>query len=139
MHLVSLSQPHDAASVLELSRSLEFEHEVRRDVTLQVMRWFGEVDDADERWKVDTEKVVRQIGLGILHQHKVRIRRKAAFVFPLSLLPFFQNDPIPEDEFTTKWNTAVGDTFVSHTSLKLLTVSIPFLSWASEPPIIHTN
>src|SRR5260370_31077742 len=76
MPLVSLSQPHDAASVLELSRSLEFEHEVRRDVTLQVMRWFGEVDDADERWKVDTEKVVRQIGLGILHQHKVRIRRK---------------------------------------------------------------
>ena len=27
----------------------------------------------------------------------------------------------------TKWNTAVGDTFVSHTSLKLLTVSILFV------------
>jgi sister chromatid cohesion protein DCC1 len=79
MHLVSLAQPHDAASVLELSRSLEFEHEVRRDVTLQVMRWFGDVDDADERWKMDIEKVVRQIGLGILHQHKVRIRRKQHF------------------------------------------------------------
>jgi sister chromatid cohesion protein DCC1 len=40
MYLVSLSQPHNAASVLELSRSLEFEHEevqVRREVTLQVM------------------------------------------------------------------------------------------------------
>jgi len=75
MHLVSLSQPHDVASVLELSRSLEFEHEVRREVTLQVMRWFGQVDDADERWKMDVEKVVRQVGLGILRQYKVRIER----------------------------------------------------------------
>jgi hypothetical protein len=71
MYLVSLSQPHNAASVLELSRSLEFEHEVRREVTLQVMRWFGQVDDADERWKMDVEKVVRQVGLGILRQYKV--------------------------------------------------------------------
>ena len=71
MYLVSLPQPHDAASVLELSRSLEFEHEVRREVTLQVMRWFGQVDDADECWKMDVEKVVRQIGLGILRQYKV--------------------------------------------------------------------
>lgn len=29
-YLVSLSQPHNSASVLELSRSLEFEYEVRR-------------------------------------------------------------------------------------------------------------
>jgi hypothetical protein len=29
----------------------------------------------------------------------------------------------------TKWNTAVGDTFISNTSLKLLTVSIPFPSF----------
>ncbi len=32
----------------------------------------------------------------------------------------------------TKWNTAVGDTFVSHTSLRLLTVSIPFFSFGLE-------
>ncbi|KAI0000385.1 sister chromatid cohesion protein Dcc1 [Russula vinacea] len=101
MHLVSLSQPHDAASILELSQSLQYEHEVRREVTLQVMRWFGQVDGADERWEMDIEKVVRQVGLGILRQHKT--------------------DSISEDAFMTKWNTAVGDTFVSHTSLKLLT------------------
>ena len=71
MYLVSLPQPYNAASVLELSRSLEFEHEVRREVTLQVMRWFGRVDDADELWKMDVEKVVRQVGLSILRQHKV--------------------------------------------------------------------
>lgn len=75
MYLVSLPQPHDAASVLELSRSLEFEHEVRREVTLQVMRWFGQVDDTDEQWEMDVDRVVRQIGLGILRQHKVGFDR----------------------------------------------------------------
>ena len=79
MYLVSLSQPHNAASVLELSRSLVFEHEVRREVTLQVMRWFGQVDVTDEWWKMDVEKVVRQVGLGILRQYKVGFER---FVFP---------------------------------------------------------
>ena len=71
MYLVSLSQPHNAASVLELSRSLEFEHEVRHEVTLQVMHRFGQVDDADEWWetRMDVEKVVRQVGLGILRQY----------------------------------------------------------------------
>ncbi|KAI0302768.1 hypothetical protein BC826DRAFT_1089810 [Russula brevipes] len=101
MHIVSLSQPHDAAHVLDLSRSLEYEHGVRREVTLQVMRWFGEVDAAGEVWKMDVEKVVRQVGLGILRR--------------------ICSDPISEDEFMEKWNTAVGDTFASHTSLKLLT------------------
>jgi Sister chromatid cohesion protein Dcc1 len=70
MYPVSLSQPHNAASVLKLSRSLESEYEVRQEVTLQVMRWFGQVDDVDERWKMDFEKVVRQVGLGILRQYR---------------------------------------------------------------------
>jgi sister chromatid cohesion protein DCC1 len=81
MYLVSLNLPHDAAPVLELSRSLEFEHEVRREVTLQVMRWFGQIDDADERWEVDVEKVVRQVGLGVLRQYKVK-----SVCFPPSFL-----------------------------------------------------
>lgn len=139
MHLVSLSQPHDAASVLELSQSLQYEHEVRREVTLQVMRWFGQVDGADERWEMDVEKVVRQVGLGILRQHKVRCKR---FPLSFSLIPkvfsyFLQTDSISKDAFMTKWNTAVGDTFVSHTSLKLLTVSIPFFFLGSECPIFY--
>jgi sister chromatid cohesion protein DCC1 len=49
-------------------------------VTLQVMRWFGQVDDADERWKMDVEKVVRQVGLGILRQYKVRFGERFFFV-----------------------------------------------------------
>ncbi|KAI0305572.1 sister chromatid cohesion protein Dcc1 [Multifurca ochricompacta] len=88
MHLVSLSQTHDAASV-------------NREVTLQVMRWFGEVDAANESWKVDVERTVRQVGLGVLRQHR--------------------KEPIAEEEFMAKWNTAVGDTFASSTSLRLLT------------------
>lgn len=111
MHLVSLSQPHDAASVRELSQSLEYEHEVKREVTLQVMRWFGAVDAENESWNVDVGRVVRQIGLGVLRQHK--------------------NDPVPEDEFMAKWNTAVGDTFASSTSLRLLTGN--YLCASSSP------
>ena len=60
IHLVSSPQPHhNAASVPELSQSLEFENKVRREVALQAMLWFGQVNDADDRRKVDVEKVVR--------------------------------------------------------------------------------
>ena len=41
-------------------------------MTLQAMRWFGQVDDADDQWKMDVEKVVRQVGLGVQRQCKVR-------------------------------------------------------------------
>ena len=64
MYLISHSQPHNAASVLELSRSLEFEHEVLREVTLQMKHCFGvfrQVDDADKWWEMDVEKVVRPL------------------------------------------------------------------------------
>ena len=37
----------------------------------------------------------------------------------------------------TKWNTAIGDTFISNTSLKLLTVSIP--SPLSAPELFITD
>ncbi|KAH8992849.1 sister chromatid cohesion protein Dcc1 [Lactarius hatsudake] len=107
MHLVSLSQPHDAASVQELSQPLEDEHEVKREVTLQVMRWFGQVDAGNVSWNVDVEKLVRQVGLGVLRQHK--------------------NDPVSEDEFMAKWNTAVGDTFAPMHG-NYLCASSPFCS-----------
>ena len=61
-------------------------HEVRREVTLQVSRLFGKIDDADERWKMDVEKVVRQVVLGILRQYKVRFER---VFFPPSFLVWY--------------------------------------------------
>ena len=72
-YLVALSQPHDAASVLELSSALESEHDVRREVTLQIMQWFGDVGGAkgEQLWNMDGSGVVRQIGLGLLRNHKV--------------------------------------------------------------------
>ena len=87
------------------------------------MRWFGQVNDADEQWTMDAEKVVCQVSLGILRQHKVGFNE---FLFlPPSILVliqtcFLQSDPISKDEFMTKWNTAIGDTFSSSTSLELL-------------------
>jgi hypothetical protein len=71
-------------SVLKLPRSLEFEHEVRREMALQAMRCFGQVDDADGQWKMDVEKVVRQVSLGILRQYRVGFGER--FLFPPSFL-----------------------------------------------------
>ena len=76
-YLVSFSQPQNAASILVLSRSHEFEHEVRREVTFQVKHWFGQVDDVDERWEMVVEKVVRQVGL-----FRISARLASASVFP---------------------------------------------------------
>jgi hypothetical protein len=76
---------------------------------------------------------VRQVGLGILCQHKVGFERFFSELILGLILTLFlagtylQSDPISEDEFMTKWNPAipvVDDTFISNTSLKLLTVSI---------------
>ncbi|THH18790.1 hypothetical protein EW146_g2256 [Bondarzewia mesenterica] len=55
MYLASLSQPHDAASVTDLSLSLEDEHEIKREVVMQVMGWFGDLSGA--KWKMDVEAV----------------------------------------------------------------------------------
>ncbi|KAI0063592.1 hypothetical protein BV25DRAFT_1824151 [Artomyces pyxidatus] len=99
-HLASLTQQHDAASVTDLTRALEYEHEVDRRVVCQVMRWFGEIDESGDIWKMDVEAVVRQIGLGILRNYK--------------------EEPIAEDVFLKKWQDAVGDTFSEAVSISLL-------------------
>lgn len=58
------------------------------------MRWFGHVDDAGGRWKIDVENVVRQVGLGILRQCKVGFR--FYFIFSAS-----SHSPIPRLILTT--------------------------------------
>lgn len=72
-YLVALSQPHDTASVVELSSALESEHDVRREVSLQIMQWFGQVSGAkgEQLWRMDVPGVVGQIGLGLLRNHRV--------------------------------------------------------------------
>jgi hypothetical protein len=72
---------------------------------------------------MDVEKVVRQVGLGILRQYMVGSRPHRSHPsfdpkFPtLFLVGNLQSDPISEDEFMTKWNTAVGNAFISNASL----------------------
>ena len=68
-YLVSLSLSHDAASVEDLVSALVEAHDVPREVSSQVMGWFGQVDEGT--WKMDVKAVVAEIGLGILRHHKV--------------------------------------------------------------------
>jgi hypothetical protein len=68
------------------------------------------------------KKVVRQVGLGILRQYKVGFSRRFSFPPPSFFVrsqllflvgAYLQSDPISEDQLMTKWNIAVGDTFIS--------------------------
>ncbi|KAI0915788.1 hypothetical protein AcW1_003710 [Taiwanofungus camphoratus] len=112
-YLVSLSQPHHAASVEELASALEDGHEIKRDVCVQVMSWFGRVSDG--RWKMDTAAVVKEVGLGILRAYK--------------------DDPIAQGEFLAKWKKTVGDSFESEVSLDLLSGNyLSNLEPLKEPP-----
>ena len=70
--LVSHSFSHQSAPVEQLVATLEDDHEVKGDVTRQVLRWFGEVSGG--QWKVNVESTVKEVGLGILRAYKVRIR-----------------------------------------------------------------
>ncbi|KAF8558056.1 hypothetical protein OG21DRAFT_1504749 [Imleria badia] len=97
-YLVSLSLSHDAAPVDDLVSALADDHDVPREVSSQVMSWFGQVGEGT--WKMDVKAVVAEIGLGILRHHK--------------------HEPILETEFMTKWKNAVGDAFESAVSLQLL-------------------
>jgi sister chromatid cohesion protein DCC1 len=66
--LVSLSL-HKTAPLEELALTLEQEHEIKREVTTQVMSWFGTVEEG--AWTVDVEAVLTQIGLDILGTYEV--------------------------------------------------------------------
>ncbi|KAI0093396.1 sister chromatid cohesion protein Dcc1 [Irpex rosettiformis] len=106
--LVSLSLSHENAPVEDLAASLQEEHDINRDITRQVMQWFGEV--ADNLWKMDVEATVREVGIGILRAHR--------------------HDSILEPQFLQKWKVAVGDTFESKVDIKLLSGN--YLSRMSE-------
>ncbi|TFK43457.1 sister chromatid cohesion protein Dcc1 [Crucibulum laeve] len=96
--LVSLSLPHDAAPVEDISSVLADEHEVSRAVSTQVMSWFGEIYEG--KWSMDVQAAMKEVGLGILRNHK--------------------HEPIEKQELLAKWKSFVGDTFESSISLDLL-------------------
>ena len=70
-NLVSLSLSHTAAPISTLISALEDEHDIRRDITRQVMAWFGRLDDDNGVWEMDVAAVVREVGLGILRAYRV--------------------------------------------------------------------
>ncbi|KAI0081308.1 hypothetical protein K474DRAFT_1768752 [Panus rudis PR-1116 ss-1] len=97
-YLVSLSLPSNAAPVDRLTSALHEEHEVRKDISRQVMAWFGEIEG--DIWRLDAKAAVKEVGVGILRAYK--------------------DDPLPEAEFVQKWKAAIGDTYETHATLALL-------------------
>ena len=69
-HLVSSSLSHSSVSVEELGTALEDQYDIRRDISRQVMAWFGDIVGGE--WSMDKTAVVREIGLGILRPYRVR-------------------------------------------------------------------
>ena len=69
-YLVSLSLSHQAAPVEDLAAALDDEHEIKREVSRQVMAWFGGVRAG--LWTMDVDATVKEVGLGILRAYKVR-------------------------------------------------------------------
>lgn len=124
-YLVSLSMPHDAASVEDLLAALQDEHQVKREVTEQVMRWYGDINAG--LWSVHVEAVLKQVGLGILSHYKVSQKTRFAWCRRMSLIPQ-QHEAIALAEFLQKWCSAVGDTFESWVALPLLLVDGFFVS-----------
>jgi sister chromatid cohesion protein DCC1 len=61
---------HISASVEKLCSALAENHEVSRVVSTQIMSWFGVIKDG--RWEMDVEAIVKEMGLGILRNHRVR-------------------------------------------------------------------
>lgn len=67
--LVALSVPHSAAPIEDVLASLQDEHQIKREVAEQVMRWFGTIVAGE--WSMEAEAVVKEVGLGVLRNHKV--------------------------------------------------------------------
>ncbi|KAF9446941.1 hypothetical protein P691DRAFT_803234 [Macrolepiota fuliginosa MF-IS2] len=98
--LVSLALPHDKVPLDDLVSTLTEDHEVPRTVSIQLMAWFGEIGESEGKWKMDVGAVLKEVGIGILRQHR--------------------RDPVAKEAFIAKWKKAVGDTFESSIDLNLL-------------------
>ena len=68
---------HTSASVEALSTALAEGHEVSRAVSTQIMSWFGEIQDG--KWKMDVNAIVREVGLGVLRNHRVLFFHLSSF------------------------------------------------------------
>jgi len=72
--LVSLGLHHDSNNVPldDIVSSLADEHEVPRTVSLQLLAWFGELDESGSKWKMNIKDILKEVGIGLLRYHRVR-------------------------------------------------------------------
>jgi len=131
--LVSLQQKQDSASVRLLADTLQDDHDIRPQVTKQVMSWFGDVDEY--LWRMDVPSVLKQVGMGILRTYRVL---HVLLCGSISSLTHYKHDPIDENEFLDKWRSAVGDTFALQADFSLLSVR-PFRLSFQNPSLIAVN
>ncbi|KAF8826823.1 hypothetical protein HHX47_DHR5001047 [Lentinula edodes] len=68
--LAALMLNHESVPVEKLCTTLADEHDVPRIVSVQVMGWFGDINEIDGKWKMDVNSVVKEAGLGILKDAK---------------------------------------------------------------------
>ena len=69
--LVSLGLRYDNVPLDDIVSSLADEHQVPRTVTLQLLAWFGELDESGGKWKMSTESILKEVGIGLLRHHRV--------------------------------------------------------------------
>ncbi|KAL1694503.1 sister chromatid cohesion protein Dcc1 [Schizophyllum commune] len=69
--LVAHNLKPDAAPIETLTNALADADDVPRAVSGQVLGWFGAI--AEGKWAMDARAVVREIGLGILREHRVAL------------------------------------------------------------------
>ncbi|KAJ8086718.1 Ctf8p and Ctf18p associating protein [Marasmius tenuissimus] len=96
--LASYSIDYRAISVEKLSTILMENHEVPSLISIQVMSWFGNIEEGN--WRMNVQSVIKEAGLTVLKSHK--------------------NDPVAVEKLTEEWQSMVGDTFASEVSLELL-------------------
>ncbi|KAG8990356.1 hypothetical protein FRB90_001799 [Tulasnella sp. 427] len=92
-----------AVPLVKLSSELLYEHEIPKPVTNQVCEWFGiiEGDEGKEKWSMNHEKVVTEVGLGVLQKLCV-------------------DEAKTESLILTEWKDVVGDQFESFVRMDLL-------------------
>ncbi|KAE9399044.1 hypothetical protein BT96DRAFT_994320 [Gymnopus androsaceus JB14] len=101
--LAALSLNHESVPIEKLCTALADEHDVPRTVSVQVMGWFGDINELEGRWTMNVDAVVREARLGILKESK--------------------DKSIDKDELIISWKELVGDKYASSVSLSLMDVS----------------
>ena len=84
--LVSLSASPGSVPAIDVAETLQADHDVRPEITYQIMSWFGAVSTVDGKktWCMDEVKVIRQLGIGLLSGHRVRCFSSVVNLFLVS-------------------------------------------------------